>query len=74
MLRPETSGDHVAGDFNRLKSTYSVREYLNNTYPYHIVKSVHVEAGYDVRSDPWSDTEWLHEQSKTNEKGLALNR
>jgi predicted TIM-barrel fold metal-dependent hydrolase len=27
-LRHETSGDHVAGDFNRLKFNYSIKDYL----------------------------------------------
>lgn len=70
LLRPETSGDRVAGDFNRLKSTYSIKEYLSDVYPYNIVKSVHIEAGYDVSADPWGDTEWLHEQGKTNDNDL----
>lgn len=35
-LRHETSGDHVAGDFNRLKSTYSIQNYLNDTRPYDV--------------------------------------
>lgn len=70
LLRPETSGDRIAGDFNRLKSTYSMKEYLIDTHPYHVVKSVHIEAGYDVSADPWGDTEWLHEQGTINKNGL----
>ena len=69
-LRHETSGDHVAGDFNRLKSTYSIKDYLNDTQPYKVVKSVHVAASYDRDVDPWGDLKWLEKQSETNENHL----
>jgi predicted TIM-barrel fold metal-dependent hydrolase len=69
-LRHEASGDHVAGDFNRLKSTYSVKDYLNDTQPYHVVKSVHVAASYDRDVNPWGDLKWLQTQVETNENRL----
>lgn len=69
-LRPEASGDHVAGDFNRLKSTYSNKEYLNDTQPYHIVKSVNLAVSYDQDADPWGNIKWLEKQSETNENQL----
>jgi predicted TIM-barrel fold metal-dependent hydrolase len=56
-LRHEASGDHVAGDFNRLKSTYLIKDYLNDTQPYHVVKSVHIAVSYDRDVDPWGDIE-----------------
>jgi predicted TIM-barrel fold metal-dependent hydrolase len=70
LLRHEASGDHVAGDFNRLKSTYSIKDYLNDTQPYHVVKSVHVAASYDRDIDPWGDLKWLEKQPETNENRL----
>ena len=45
-LRHEASGASVAGDFNRLKSTYSIKDYLNDTQPFHVVKSVHVGVSF----------------------------
>ena len=70
QLRPEASGDHLAGDFNRLKSTYSIKEYLNDTRPYHVVKSVNLAVSYDLDADPWGDIKWLEKQSETNENQL----
>jgi predicted TIM-barrel fold metal-dependent hydrolase len=69
-LRHETSGDHVAGDFNRLKFNYSIKDYLNDTRPCHVVKSVHVAVTYDRDVDPWGDLQWLQTQPETNENRL----
>jgi predicted TIM-barrel fold metal-dependent hydrolase len=69
-LRHETSDDHVAGDFNRLKSNYSIKDYLNDTRPCHVVKSVHVAVTYDRDVDPWGDLQWLQTQPETNENRL----
>ena len=69
-LRHETSGDHVAGDFNRLKSTYSIKDYLNDTHPCRVVKSVHIAVSSNRDVDPWIDLPWLEKQAKTNEDRL----
>jgi predicted TIM-barrel fold metal-dependent hydrolase len=69
-LRHEASGDHVAGDFNRLKSTYSIKDYLNDTQPCHVVKSVYVEVSYDRDVDPWGDLKYVQKQTEINENRL----
>lgn len=70
-LRHEAPGDSVAGDFNRLKSTYSIKDYLNDTQPCHVAKSVHVAVSfYDRDVDPWGDIKWLQTQMEINENRL----
>jgi predicted TIM-barrel fold metal-dependent hydrolase len=70
-LRHDASGDSVAGDFNRLKSTYSIKDYLNDTQPCHVAKSVHVAVSfYDRDVDPWGDIKWLQTQMEINENQL----
>ncbi|CAF0749642.1 unnamed protein product [Rotaria sordida] len=70
FLRPDTPNDFIAGDRRPLKSTYSIQDYIKDTGPYNVVKSVHVEAAYDIHADPWGDIEWLYEQAKTNKNQL----
>ncbi|CAF1129132.1 unnamed protein product [Rotaria sordida] len=70
FFRPDTPDEFIAGDRRPLKSTYSIQDYIKDTGSYNVVKSVHVEAAYDIHADPWGDIEWLYEQAKTNKNQL----
>lgn len=70
LFRKGVPDDFIAGDLSSLRSTYSIQDYINDTGRYNVVKSVHVEAAYDIHADPWGDIEWLYEQAKTNKNQL----
>lgn len=60
----ETEGGFV-GDISPLQSTYSVRAYCTDIGGLNVVKSVHVQAEYDV-TDPVAETRWLQSQADAN--------
>jgi predicted TIM-barrel fold metal-dependent hydrolase len=57
----------VFGDYSAIRKSYLVDDFLADTKNQNVVKSVHVDVGYD-RTDPVGETRWL--QSVADERGF----
>ena len=59
-LSPRPLPPTLAGDVTPIAQSYLVEDYLRDAQAQNLVKSVHVEAGFDY-SAPLTETRWLHE-------------
>jgi predicted TIM-barrel fold metal-dependent hydrolase len=57
----------VFGDYSAIRKSYLIDDFLAETRDQNVVKSVHIDVGYD-RTDPVSETRWL--QSVADERGF----
>ncbi len=51
--------DHFAGDYAAIRKSYLITDFVEDARPQDLVKSVHVQAGFDRDDDPVKETAWL---------------
>lgn len=57
-LMDEPMWKRVLGDYSAIRRSYLIEDYLAEARPQHIVKSVHLQMGWDFR-DPVGETRWI---------------
>jgi predicted TIM-barrel fold metal-dependent hydrolase len=57
-LMDEPMWKRVLGDYTPLRRSYLIDEYIADALPQHVVKSVHLQMGWDF-ADPVGETRWL---------------
>ncbi len=51
--------DHIAGEYDAIRKSYLIGDFLADAGGEELVKSVHVEAAFDPAGDPVEETAWL---------------
>jgi predicted TIM-barrel fold metal-dependent hydrolase len=57
-LMDEPMWKRVLGDYSAIRRSYLIEDFLEDARPQNVVKSVHLQMGWDFR-DPVGETQWL---------------